>query len=215
MKPKISDPFISLLRSHAIYQHMPFSIESPLELKKVIREAAEDCRKILQVKEEEENLLAANIVACLLAERGRLDDGIEVLHSFQDLIKEHKGLINNLALMKYSSGNFVKSFSCYDVDKNSLKSRYKSLFLFALMEIGDLVQAEKLWKYRMLVNPSLKAFYNLTMMLHLKIKNFFKSKIEKYKGVETLIANTQHAEKIFRKVFESIPSKVFVCLEQF
>lgn len=215
LRTKINDPFISLLRANAIYHHIPFSRENPLELKKLVREAAEECRRVFSVKEEEGNLFAANLVSCLLAERGRLDEGIQVLNSFQDLIKEHKGALYNLALMRYSSGSFVKALSCFDVDKSNMKNRYKTLFIFTLIELGDMQQAEKLLKYKMLKNPSLKGFYNLAMMLHLKIKTFVKNKLEKFEDVEQLVANTQHAEKIFRQVFESIPGKVFVCLESY
>lgn len=211
-KIKRQDTFILLFRATVLYNFVAHNRSNVNEAKKHIRHAAELCSMILRNKEETNNIYAANMVGCLLAERGRINDSLKIFHSFQDVVDINSPLLYNLALAEYIAGNYEKGLIIIESPKSYYKLKYEIVCALMNLMVEKYAQAEKVLKYRYLREPSLASLYNYVACLHKRIKDLFTKKEAKIEDVDILKENLTFCEKVFNFINHAISPKVATAL---
>lgn len=211
-KIKRQDTFLLLYRSSILYNLVAYNRGNLNEAKKHIKHTAELCSMILRNKEETNNIYAANIVASLLAERGRANDALKIFRSFQDILDNNSPLWYNLAVAEYVAGNFEKAIIILESPKSYYKLRYDVLYCLLNVLIEKYAHAEKVLKYRYLKEPGLFSLYNFVSCLHKKVKDLFIKKEAKIDNVDLLRDSLKLCERVFEFVNASISPKVTAVL---
>lgn len=211
-KIKRQDTFLLLYRASILYNFVVYNRSNINEAKKYIKHAAEICSMILRNKEETNNIYAANIVACLLAERGRVNDSLTIFRSFQDILDNNSPLLYNLAVAEYIAGNAEKAVIILESPKLYYKLRYNSLYALLNVLLEKYTQAEKVLKYRYIREPSLAGLYNYVACLHKRVKDLFTKKEARINDVELLNDSLKYCERVFDFINNSISPKVATAL---
>ena len=206
---KLEDSYFLLFQCIIYYYFISNKREDVPESKKIIKKSAELIRKIMNRKEEKNNIYAANIVASLLAERGRLEESIYIFNSFQELLEKGDDFLYNIALCEFLQEKFDKCLIILESPKSSLKLKREVLYPLVLTKLGEYKKAEKIWKFRFMNDPSLFNYYNYAAFLHQKTKMIFKDENKKIVTLEKLLKDLKYCEKVFKKIPQLIPKWVF------
>lgn len=193
------DSYIRLLKAKILYLIAIYSREDQMLFKKAIREAGEECAEVLKRREDEGNSFAAMNVAALLTERGQAKEALQVLGVVKEVTKNKQDFIFNLAVTELIEGNLEKSLTILQSNCRDRKIRYSGLFCITNLLSDKLEEAEKGFKYRLLMRPNNKNFLNFGSFLHYRSKRVFQKNLE-VPALERALTDLGFAENLLRVV---------------
>lgn len=212
-KVKGSDSYYLLLKVKLYYNLILNLSDNILECKRFIQEAAIIFNTIFNSKDEDGNLYAAIMSAVMLLERGRISDAAEIFKSFHDLLRENQNLLHNQSILDYYCGDFERIILRHESLKNVTTKSYKSVYALAYTSSGNYEKADKIWKYRLLMNPGRKSRFNYGAFLHERLKSMIHLKNKSIDEIEHLILGGSLANRLLSKVYSSITEKNLLLLD--
>ena len=199
-KIKNSDNQIKLLRARIFYDLIAYNRTKIDEVKENIKKASILAFEVLNQPEESKNLYAANICACLLAEKGRIKDSLLIFRSFQDITENSSPLLYNLALAEFLDRNYEKALIILESPKSGSENRKSDLYAFLNILLNKYDKAEKVFKYKYMQNPSLSSYYNYVSFLLKKIKMKCADKKEQINDIEFFRNQLVFCQQAFKKI---------------
>lgn len=207
-----SDPYYLVLKAKLLYNYIVYSRANSNEVRKMIKEGAATCHSIITLPEEESNVLAALISAAMLLERGRLADAMKVFNQFQNIIRDNPLILHNQSIVDLYTTNVDRIVLRFESIKEPTKSVYKAIYALAYTIREEWAKAERIWKYRLLKEPSLKNWFNFAAFLDERLKSLAKPKHKSISEMERSLEGGSLARRVFIKVDQLVPDKVLLCL---
>ena len=199
---------IKLLKARINYSLVAHNRTKIDEVKDNIKKASLITYEVLKQPTERGNIYAANLCACLLAERGRVKDSLTIFRSFIDVLEGDSPLLYNLALAEFLDKNYEKAITILESPRSGRENRKSELYAFLNMLLGNFEVAEKVFKYRYMREPNLFSYYNYISFLLKKIKNLCFNNKDQIRNVDSVRNELEFSKQALKKIETLISPKM-------
>ena len=198
-----TDTYMFNMMSTCVYKLITLKRNETLEVKKMIKIAAEKANLIIS-KKDEQNSSSAVLLGNLLAERGKLKESKQI---FEQIMSYDKTAVYNAAFLEYLMMHYGKALTILQSPQSPPKWRRKTIFAILLVLNKRFKDGEKKMKYKLLRKPNRKNYFNYASIIHEKVKRIFQKRKGNLNEMKSMISQLDWAKKVFKSISNFLKNK--------